>query len=297
MFICPVCAFEVSIDKAICDKCGYNFNQKEISDISKLKGLLANLARMGKWPEEVGIKKQVNEIQIQKHGMASTTPNRGWSKRETAKLIGESHTLTTQDIRLAESLPKYPDLLHCKNKSLAKARLKKIQKSLSVSDQPCSFESEANLQICIIKHLDDIPIFKDWNIVNTGKYNTGEIGELDLLFRHKIEPKWLVVELKKELSSDESVGQILRYMGWVIVNLANENDKVEGMILSASSDIKLYYATKCTNIRIFHYILQNDCLSIYEDIDSRLLHLSKDEKKKLLELLNTSNKSDLEDDP
>jgi len=305
MFICPACDFEVSNDKAICDQCGYDFNLKEIPDASKLKSLLDQLKRQGKWQEEIRIKKQVTEIQKQKHGGASTTPNKGWSERATSKFIGESHPTTSQDILLAKELLKHPELLRCKNKTSAKKILKEIQRSPSASHQPHSFEREDDLQTFIVEHLDNISTFKDWEFVNAnifqkGKYNTSEIGEIDLLLKYKTEPKWLVVELKREQSSDETVGQILRYMGWVTDKLADKNDKIEGMILSSSSDKALYYALICTqNIRIFRYIHQEEGFSLFEDEYSKLKRLfqglSKDERKKLLELFNQSNNSDLTD--
>ena len=70
---------------------------------------------------------------------------------------------------------------------------------------------------------------------------------IDLLARHKKEPKWLVVELKRGQSSDQTVGQVLRYMGWVRENLASPEEKVQGLIISHSEDKKIRYALKHTS--------------------------------------------------
>ena len=55
---------------------------------------------------------------------------------------------------------------------------------------------------------------EDGNVVGY-EYNTNEIGKIDLLAKHRTEPRWLVIELKREQTSDDTVGQVLRYMGWI----------------------------------------------------------------------------------
>jgi hypothetical protein len=67
-------------------------------------------------------------------------------------------------------------------------------------------------------------------------------GRIDLLARHKTEKKWLVVELKRDATSDETVGQALRYMGWVQLNLAEPGEEVHGLIVAQAVDRLLAYA-------------------------------------------------------
>ncbi len=73
------------------------------------------------------------------------------------------------------------------------------------------------------------------------EYPTG-IGRIDLLAKHRNEPRWLVVELKRNQSSDKTVGQVLRYMGWVKKHLAADEETVEGLVISHSGDEQLDYA-------------------------------------------------------
>ncbi len=68
------------------------------------------------------------------------------------------------------------------------------------------------------------------------------IGRIDLLARHRREPRWLVIELKRNKSSDAVVGQVLRYMGWVQAHLAEAQEVVEGMIVATEGDPQLHYA-------------------------------------------------------
>lgn len=58
--------------------------------------------------------------------------------------------------------------------------------------------------------------------------------------------------MKKNQTSDDTIGQISKYMGWVKENLNNEN--VKGIIVSGKYDEKLYYAQKTVpNIELFIY--------------------------------------------
>ena len=75
-----------------------------------------------------------------------------------------------------------------------------------------------------------------------GKYDTGEVGEMDFLCLDG-KNNYVVLELKKR-GTDQTVGQICRYMGWVLENLAGENQKVSGLIVLEDKDIRLEYALK-----------------------------------------------------
>jgi hypothetical protein len=116
-----------------------------------------------------------------------------------------------------------------------------------------SFGLERYLQEFIRDNWDKIKELKDWDLYEEDgnlvgfEYNTGEIGRIDLLARHKTSPKWLVIELKRNQTSDQTVGQVLRYMGWVTRNLADAKDQIEGIIICKSSDASLGYALMNTN--------------------------------------------------
>jgi len=103
---------------------------------------------------------------------------------------------------------------------------------------------------------------KNWTIyVDAGedagfKYSCGSLGQIDLLARHKNGRDWLVVELKRDQSGDATVGQLLRYMGFVRYNpnLAAETDRVFGLIIAHSLDEKLHYAvSNVPNVAVHTY--------------------------------------------
>lgn len=69
------------------------------------------------------------------------------------------------------------------------------------------------------------------------------VGRIDLLARHRTEPKWLVIELKRGQGSDATVGQVLRYIGWVKKHLAAAEEEVSGLVIARSvEDDSIRYA-------------------------------------------------------
>lgn len=85
-------------------------------------------------------------------------------------------------------------------------------------------------------------LYEDEGEVVGYKFNTGEVGEIDLLARHRTEARWLVVELKRGRTSDAAVGQALRYRGWVKRHLAADHESVEAIVLGHGADPKMMYA-------------------------------------------------------
>jgi RecB family endonuclease NucS len=54
----------------------------------------------------------------------------------------------------------------------------------------------------------------------------------------------VVIELKRGKSSDSTVGQVLRYISWVMENIASPGQKVRGIIVAKEVDDALRYAVK-----------------------------------------------------
>ena len=139
-------------------------------------------------------------------------------------------------------------------------------------NEPCSIVSEEisqileerkNMQISMERYLEEfieenfkkidfganLELYQDdEDAENTGRqYYTGQVGYIDLLAIDKDNKRFVVIELKKGKSSDQVIGQVLRYMGWVKENLAiNEYEKyaVSGIVISKEIDSNLEYALK-----------------------------------------------------
>lgn len=294
--VCPICHYSNQPSSSMCSQCGYDNSSKEITNKDKLIGYLASIKKSKDWVKEVTIKKRVTELQIKKHGVSSTNPERGgWSITKTATLLGESKGGTSTDIKLAKALSDHPKLKRCRNKSEAMKQLHQINRGGFFSESPSNFEFEELLQEYLLKNWETSPFANEWvlqrpGLFNKGKYNTGEIGELDFLAKHKTDPKWLVIELKRNQTSDETVGQILRYMGWVKENRANNEEMVEGIIIAASADDRIRYALLCTpDIRLQIYHLKDGKLKLEEPesayLDAKFKNLTPAQGEELLEKL------------
>ena len=111
------------------------------------------------------------------------------------------------------------------------------------------FGLEVHLHDFLFDNWDRTELGHDWELFSepdnpdAGYEFPTDVGEIDLLARHRREKRrWLVVELKREQTSDDTVGQILRYMGWVRQKLAGKDDQVEGVIIARTADERLRYA-------------------------------------------------------
>lgn len=117
------------------------------------------------------------------------------------------------------------------------------------------------------RHLEDF-LVQNWKHTELGKYydifeEDGEIvgqqypsdtGPIDILAISKDRKELLVVELKKGRASDIVVGQVQRYMGYVLDELAEDNQKVRGAIVAFENDTKIRRALAvATNIDFYTY--------------------------------------------
>ena len=87
-----------------------------------------------------------------------------------------------------------------------------------------------------------------------GQQYPSDTGPIDILAISKDKKTLLVVELKKGRVSDNVVGQIQRYMGYVKSDLAEKNQDVKGVIIGLEDDLKLTRALSVTrNIDFYKY--------------------------------------------
>lgn len=122
-------------------------------------------------------------------------------------------------------------------------------------------------EFALEKHLEDF-LVKNWKQTDLGKYydifeEDGEIigqqyqsdtGRIDVLAISKDKKSLLVVELKKGRASDNVVGQVQRYMGYVKEELAEANQQVKGVIIAMEDDLRIKRALSVTNnIEFYRY--------------------------------------------
>lgn len=123
-----------------------------------------------------------------------------------------------------------------------------------------SFGLERHLHEFMRDNWGNTELGKDWALFSEpGNETAGyeypcSVGRIDLLAKHKSDPKWLVIELKRSQTGDQTVGQVLRYMGWVQENLAAPGEEVCGMIVAQSTDDALRYAVRAaSSVELRHY--------------------------------------------
>ena len=87
-----------------------------------------------------------------------------------------------------------------------------------------------------------------------GQRYPSDTGPIDILAISKDRHELLVVELKKGRASDVVVGQIQRYMGYVLGELSEEGQSVKGVIIALDDDLRIRRALKvANNIDFYRY--------------------------------------------
>ncbi len=69
-----------------------------------------------------------------------------------------------------------------------------------------------------------------------------DVGRIAILAVHKTQPRFLVIELKRNQSTDQTIGQTLRYVGWVKKHLAQNGQSVEALIIAHQIEKEARYA-------------------------------------------------------
>jgi len=128
----------------------------------------------------------------------------------------------------------------------------------SVED-PSVFALEKHLEDFLVQNWAHSELGKQYNIYEVdgelvGQQYPTDTGNIDILAISKDKKTLLVVELKKGRVSDNVVGQIQRYMGYVKEELAETHQKVHGVIIGLDDDLRIKRALAVTNnIEFYRY--------------------------------------------
>ena len=119
-------------------------------------------------------------------------------------------------------------------------------------EDPSVFALEKHLQEFLVQNWKQTELGKHYDIYEeegelVGQEYPTDTGPIDILAISKDKKTLLVVELKKGRASDNVVGQIQRYMGYVKEELAEENQKVKGVIIALEDDLHIKRALSVTN--------------------------------------------------
>lgn len=119
------------------------------------------------------------------------------------------------------------------------------------------FYMEKQLEDFLIHNWDNTDLGKKYNlIIEDGELVSQQfrtdIGSIDILAQDKVSKSYAVIELKKNQTSDDTVGQLARYMGWIKKHKGDNG--VVGVIIAGQYDKKLEYAlTMLPNAEVFIY--------------------------------------------
>lgn len=146
-----------------------------------------------------------------------------------------------------------------------------IEQLIAGNTQPAIISTDATIEdpsvFALEKHLEEF-LVHNWSQTELGRKfdiyeEDGELvgqqypadtGFIDILAISKDKKELLVVELKKGRASDHVIGQIQRYMGYVLAELAEDNQTVRGIIIALEDDIAIQRALLVTrNIDFYRY--------------------------------------------
>tara|TARA_B100000513_G_C11877678_1_gene178132 strand:+ start:170 stop:1084 length:915 start_codon:yes stop_codon:yes gene_type:complete len=136
--------------------------------------------------------------------------------------------------------------------------LVKIRSNDPTIEEPSEFALEKHLEDFLIKNWKNTELGKKYDIYEedgqNGQQFPSDTGPIDILAISKDKKTLLVVELKKGRVSDNVVGQIQRYMGYVKDELAEKHQIVKGVIIGLYDDNKIKRALSVTqNIDFYRY--------------------------------------------
>lgn len=125
------------------------------------------------------------------------------------------------------------------------------------------FALERHLQDFLFANWDHTDLGREWELYSEDgerdravEYPTS-VGRIDLLAKHRSQARWLVIELKRDQTSDATVGQVMRYMGWVAAKLAQPGDEVRGLVIAHEADEGMRFAlSAASNVSLMFYEIE-----------------------------------------
>ena len=180
-----------------------------------------------KWIERAEFILHLQEFQKTKKGETRVGAYGGWGNRDTQELLGEKSVSTINNfINLALKFKNYPKLKEFPSRTKAEIY---FENRSAIFEK---YDDEDDLEIYLQNNWNSTPFSEEWELKES-QVNVGYKKRMDMLAYHRTESCWLVVELKRDKGYKETVGQILRYMGWFKENRARKDEKIKGLIITS----------------------------------------------------------------
>jgi len=122
-----------------------------------------------------------------------------------------------------------------------------------------AFAMEKHLEDFLVQNWASTELGRDFDIYSEegeriGQQYATDTGPMDILAISKDKTQLLVVELKRGRASDVVVGQVLRYMGFVMQELAEPHQSVRGAIIALDGDQRTRRALAAVpNVDFYRY--------------------------------------------
>ena len=118
-----------------------------------------------------------------------------------------------------------------------------IQTTDDTIEDPTVFALEKHLEDFLVHNWSQTSLSQKYDLLYednelVGQQYPTDTGSIDLLAISKDKKELLVIELKKGRASDAVVGQIQRYMGYILEEIAEEGQTVKGLIIALEDDNK-----------------------------------------------------------
>jgi len=124
-------------------------------------------------------------------------------------------------------------------------------------EDPTAFALEKHLEDFLVQNWASTDLGREYDIYEVegervGQQYETDTGTIDILAISKDKKRLLVVELKKGRASDVVVGQVLRYMGDMQEELAEDGQAVHGVIIALEDDQRICRALKAAQNVVFY---------------------------------------------
>lgn len=170
--------------------------------------------------------------------------------------MSEALQYSTGSIGTVSEVSRYRDEL---DKLIGGVVAHKIISSDETVEDPVAFVLEKHLEDFLVANWAQTELGKTHDIFEedgqlVGQQYATDTGPMDILAISKDKKELLVVELKKGRASDVVVGQVLRYMGYVLQELAEPSQSVRGVVIALEDDPRLRRALVMTpHIDFYRY--------------------------------------------
>ena len=124
------------------------------------------------------------------------------------------------------------------------------------------FGLEKHLEDFLVENWERTPLGERFELLEEDgdivgqQYAMNPIGRADLVCRERGTGHWVVIELKRGRESDRVVGELARYMGWLIKHKARPDEPVLGVIIAGDVDARMVHALAAVpNTEMFKYVV------------------------------------------